>query len=193
MPMSGRLTCAVDRVPSMTRLMLINGAPGSGKSTLAGALAQDQPLTLALDVDGIKHSLGQWNQDLLASGLHARRLTLALVREQLSAGYDVVIGQYLARTDFIEDLERVASELDARFFEFMLDLNASALAQRLAVRSGAPSRPEHLVNNGLVGPDDADLLVKSLEGLRETRPRAIWVDAHGSLAETLELLRAALH
>ena len=176
----------------MTRLVLINGAPGSGKSTLAEALAHDQPLTLALDVDCIKHALGQWNEDLLASGLHARRLTLALAREQLSVGYDVVIGQYLARTDFIEDLERVASELDARFFEFMLDLNASALAERLAGRSSAPSRPEHLVNNSLVGPDDADLLVKSLEGLRETRPRAVWVAAQGSLPETLDLLRAAL-
>jgi len=86
----------------------------------------------------------------------------------------------------------VASELDARFFEFMLDLNASALAERLAGRSSAPSRPEHLVNNSLVGPDDADLLVKSLEGLRETRPRAVWVAAQGSLPETLDLLRAAL-
>lgn len=190
--MSGRLACAIGRVRSMTRLVLINGAPGSGKSTLAEALAHDQPLTLALDVDGIKHALGQWNEDLLASGLHARRLTLALAREQLSVGYDVVIGQYLARTDFIEDLERVASELDARFFEFMLDLNASALAERLAGRSSAPSRPEHLANNSLVGPDDADLLVKSLEGLRQTRPRAVWLAAQGSLPETLDLLRAAL-
>jgi len=126
---------------------------------LAEALAHDQPLTLALDVDGIKHSLGQWHKDPLASGLHARRLTLALAREQLSAGHDVVVGQYLARTDFIR----------------------------------SPSRPEHLVSNSLVGPDDADLLVKSLEGLRETRPRAVWVAAQGSLPDTLDLLRAALH
>jgi predicted kinase len=176
----------------MTGLVLINGAPGSGKSTLAQALAQDQPLTLALDVDGIKHSLGRWNEDLLASGLHARRLALALAREQLSAGYDVVIGQYLARTDFIEDLERVASEVGARFFEFMLELGASELAERLAGRSSAPTRPEHVGNNRLVGPGDADLLVKSLQGLRETRPRALWVAAQGSVPETLDLLRAAM-
>jgi predicted kinase len=100
----------------MTRLVLINGAPGTGKSTLAEALAHDQPLTLALDVDAIKHCLGQWREDLLASGSHARRLALALAREQLSAGYDVVLGQYLARSDFIDDLERLAAELDARFF-----------------------------------------------------------------------------
>jgi predicted kinase len=177
---------------SMTQLVLINGAPGSGKSTLAVGLAQGQPMALALDVDAIKHSLGRWSDDVQASGLHARRLSLALAREQLSAGYNVVLGQYLARTAFIEDLERVASELDARFFEFVLDLNAPALAERLAGRSSAPSRPEHMVNNSLVGPGDADRLVKSLEALRETRPRAVWIDARGSVPSTLHLLRAAL-
>lgn len=178
---------------SMTRLVLINGAPGSGKSTLAAGLAQNQPLTLALDVDAIKHSLGCWSDDLLASGLHARRLSLALAREQLNAGYDVVLGQYLARTPFIEDLERLAVEADAQFFEFVLDLGAPALAERLAGRSRVPSRPEHVVNNSLVGPDDADALVQSLESLREARPGAVWIDAQGPLASTLRLLRAAMN
>jgi predicted kinase len=178
---------------SMTRLVLINGAPGSGKSTLAAGLAQNQPLTLALDVDAIKHSLGCWSDDLLASGLHARRLSLALAREQLNAGYDVVLGQYLARTPFIEDLERLALEADAQFFEFVLDLGAPALAERLAGRSRVPSRPEHVVNNSLVGPDDADALVQSLESLREARPGAVWIDAQGPLASTLRLLRAAMN
>jgi predicted kinase len=191
--MRGRLLHQIDMVVKVSRLVLINGAPGSGKSTLAHGLAQDQPMTLALDVDGIKHSLGHWREDLLVSGLHARRLSLALAREQLSAGYDVVLGQYLARTDFIEGLDRLASELDARFFEFVLDLNPAALAERLAGRSSAPSRPEHMVNSSLVRPDDASPLVKSLEGLRETRPRAVWIDARGSLLSTLDLLRAALH
>ena len=150
-------------------------------------------MTLALDVDGIKHSLGHWSEDHLSSGLHARRLTLALAHEQLSAGYDVVVGQFLARTAFIEDLERLAAELDARFFEFILDLDAHSLADRLAGRSSAPSRPEHMVISTLVGPDDADRLVKSLEVLRVTRPRAVWIDARGSLLSTLGLLRAALH
>jgi predicted kinase len=176
----------------MTRLVLINGAPGSGKSSLAAALAADQPLSLALDVDAIKHSLGHWQEDLLASGLQARRLALALAREHLSTGYDVVIGQYLARTDFIEDLERLAAAVDARFLEVVLDLSAPALAERLATRSANPTRPEHLVNNRLVGPDDAAALVASLEDVRRTRPRALWVDAHGSLSATLDRVRAVL-
>lgn len=180
------------RVLSMTRLVLINGAPGSGKSTLAEGLARDRPMTLALDVDSLKHTLGRWDDDLLTSGLHARRLSLALAGEQLRAGYDVVIGQYLARTAFIEDLEGLAADLRTQFCEFVLDLDAGALAERLAGRSRVPTRPEHAANNNLVGPGDADLLVESLQGLRETRPRARWIDARGSRSATLDALRAAL-
>lgn len=176
----------------MKRLVLINGAPGSGKSTIAHALAQDKPMTLALDIDGIKHSLGGWEQDPLSSGLHARRLTLALANEQLHAGFDVVIGQYLARTPFIEDLERLAERQGARFCEFVLDLDAAALAKRLVERASSPNRLEHAVNNRLVGPEDADELVQSIEPLRQGRSRACWVDAAGSLSATLGVLRAAL-
>ncbi len=176
----------------MTRLVLINGAPGSGKSTIAHALAQDRSMTLALDIDGIKHSLGCWEEDPLASGLQARRLTLALANEQLHAGFDVVIGQYLARTPFIEDLERLAERHGARFCEFVLDLDAAALAERLAERASNPDRSEHAVNNRLVGPEDADALVHTIESLRQCRPRAFWADAAGPLSTTLGILRAAL-
>jgi predicted kinase len=176
----------------MTRFVLINGAPGSGKSTIAHALAQDEPMTLALDIDGIKHALGCWEEDPLASGLHARRLTLALAGEHLHAGFDVVIGHYLARTPFIEDLERLAERHGARFYEFVLDLDAAALAKRLAERASNPNRLEHAVNNRLVGPEDADALVQTIEPLRKQRPRAFWVDAAEPLSSTLEILRAAL-
>ncbi len=149
-------------------------------------------MTLALDVDGIKHSLGRWEEDPVASGLHARWLGLTLAREHLGAGYDVVVGQYLARTAFIQDLEHLAVELGAVFFEFILELDAPGLAARLAGRSTAPHRRDHVVNNRLVGPGDAERLVESLGGLREARPRAVWVDARGSLSSTLERLRAAM-
>jgi hypothetical protein len=69
---------------SMARLVLINGAPGSGESTLADAVAPEVPMTLALDVDGIRHSLGRWGEDPVSSGLHARRLGLTLVRALLN-------------------------------------------------------------------------------------------------------------
>lgn len=126
-------------------------------------------MTLALDIDAIKHSLGRWEDDLHASGLHARRLTCAIAREQLSAGYDVAIGQYVARSQFVEELARLAEELDARFREFVLEPDAPALAERLAQRKRAASRPEHIANTTLVDPEDAELLVPSLDAVPHQR------------------------
>ena len=176
----------------MARLVLINGAPGAGKSTMAVALAQDRPLTLPIDVDALKHSLGRWDEDASAAGLHARRLSLALAGEHLSAGYDVFMGQYLARPGFIEDLAALAERHGARFVEFVLEVDESRLAERLAMRTSTPDRPEHEVNNRLVGPDHASHLVASVEALRPIRPNAVWIDARGSRRSVLGLLRASL-
>jgi hypothetical protein len=95
----------------------------------------------------------------------------------LTAGYGVVLGQYLPRTPFIEDLAALARRLDVRFFEFVLDLDAPSLAARLALRALDPHYPEHVVNNRRVGPDDPGRLVESIEALRQGRPGAIWVNA----------------
>ena len=149
-------------------------------------------MALALDIDAVKHALGRWDEDPSASGLHARRLSLALASEQLRAGFDLVVGQYLAKTAFIEDLEQLAERHGARFCEFVLDLDAAALADRLAARVSTPDRLEHKVNNQLVGPDDVSALVQSIRSLRQSRPRAAWIDAHGSLSSTLDAVRALL-
>ena len=149
-------------------------------------------MALTVDIDGLKHSLGRWDEDASASGLHARRLTLALASEQLLAGFDVVIGQYLARTSFIEDLERLAQRHGAQFYEFVLDLDPATLAKRLAERASIPDRPEHAVNNRLVGPPDATALVQTIDALRQSRPRAVWVNATGPLSSTLSIVRTTL-
>lgn len=102
---SSDLAAGVAYRPNMPRLVLINGAPGTGKSTLAHRLAQRAPLDLALDVDAIKHALGQWDTHTSDAGLQARRLALALASQHLADDHDVYVGQFLARTDFINQLE----------------------------------------------------------------------------------------
>lgn len=178
---------------SDARLILVNGAPGSGKSTIAQALAQCTALALALDIDAIKHALGHWEDDPAASGWQARRIALAMAGEQLSGGFDVVLGQYLAKPEFIEELEALAAHHDVQFFEFILHLDTATLAERLGRRARHPDRPEHEILNRLVGPVDAEALVGSLEPLRQSRPQAVWVDARGPLPTTLRILRALLN
>ncbi|MDR2997893.1 MAG: AAA family ATPase [Microbacterium sp.] len=176
----------------MTRLVLINGAPGSGKSTVAQSLAGAQALALALDIDQLKHALGEWEQDPVASGLQARRLALAVIDEQLGSGHDVFVGQYLARTEFIEALQDAAERRSAAFHELILDVDADVLAERLRGRDETPTRPEHAVNARLVGPSDASELAASLDILRDARPGALWIDGNGPLEQTITSIETVL-
>lgn len=174
-------------------VVLLNGAPGVGKSTLADLVVRQRPMMLALDVDGIKHALGRWDDDAAVAGRHARRLAVALMREHLAAGYDVAVAQYLARTEFIEALERVSADSGAQFVEVVLVVDVPNLSQRLRERQAHPGRPEHAINNGLVGPADAPRLVASIDDIQELRPRSNRVDASGSLTDTLEMILAVLN
>ncbi|WP_295125275.1 AAA family ATPase [uncultured Leifsonia sp.] len=180
------------------RLVLVNGAPGSGKSTVARALAERasvggaEALALALDVDQLKHALGGWENDPTASGLHARRLALALAAEQLRSGRDVFVGQYLARPEFVEALDALAQRCAASFHEYVLVVDAERLAARLRSRALRPTRAEHDVNNRLVGPADVPELIRSLEPLLAVRPRTVRIDANGALEETVAAIDATL-
>lgn len=173
-------------------LLLLNGAPGSGKSTLAARAAARRPLALALDIDTLKHSLGGWDRDLHGSGLQARRLALALARAHLADGHDVVIGQYLARTPFLVELEALAEQCGARFVETALVLDVTTLAERLIARRRAPDRPEQAANDRFVGPEDAEDLVASLEQLLARRPHARRLDASRPLQDVLAELESLL-
>jgi len=162
-------------------VVLLNGAPGAGKSTLADLVARQRPMMLALDVDGIKHALGRWDDDPGAAGRDARRLAVALIREHLAAGYDVTVAQYLARPEFIEELERVSAGSGAQFVEVVLVVDVLNLSQRLRERQAHPSRHEHAINNSLVGPADAPRLAATIDDIQRLRPRSTRVDASGSV------------
>lgn len=44
----------------MARLIHLNGAPGTGKSSLARRYLDDHPLTLQIEIDALRTSLGCW-------------------------------------------------------------------------------------------------------------------------------------
>lgn len=122
----------------MARLILLNGAPGVGKSTVARRLVDVRPLALLLDLDVVRSWLGP-SDDVTASYLAARGVSLAMASERLRSGHDVVVPQYLGRPEFVVELESLAGATGSTFVEIALTTShelgrAHLLAARPAAR-----------------------------------------------------------
>jgi predicted kinase len=158
------------------RLIVINGPPGCGKSTLAQMYADEHSLTLMLDIDLLRSSIGRWREDLRSAGLLARAIALAAARTHLTAGHDVVIPQYLGRPEFLEQLENLARETGASFDEIVLiDSKASALrrfAERGRPAAGPVAAQAHDRAGHRGGTDELSAMYDRLIVLLASRPAA---------------------
>ncbi|MGH3648458.1 MAG: AAA family ATPase [Micromonosporaceae bacterium] len=109
-------------------MIVLNGPPGCGKSTLAQLYADRHPLALNLDIDRLRALIGRWRDDPQAAGVLARGAALPAARAHLVAGHDVVIPQFLARPQFLDQAERLGQEAGAEFHEVvLLDSKENAL------------------------------------------------------------------
>lgn len=127
----------------MAMLVLLNGPPASGKSTIADRLVAVRPLALDLDVDVIRGQLGGWLDQPTAAGLAARALATSMIETHLTAGHDVIVPQFLARPDFVVELERLAEHCGAKFAEIALMIDRATAIEAFDDRSHRPVDDTH--------------------------------------------------
>jgi predicted kinase len=164
------------------RIILLNGPPGAGKSTLARRYVDEHPLTANLDVDRVRALIGGWPSRRTEAGLLARAMTLAMAREHVGTGHDVVVPQFLGRLDFVTQLDSLAAELAVPFVEVALVLEPAAAWQRFAGRLHDEVVPEASFGE----------MHRRLDAVLGARPRTRLVPAHGEPDDTYRALRDVL-
>lgn len=78
------------------------------------------PLAFCLDIDGFRGLIGRWDEHEEESGLLARAMAIEMAATHLTAGYDVILPQYVARPAFVRELAAVAARAGASFHEIVL-------------------------------------------------------------------------
>jgi predicted kinase len=183
------------RVGRVARLIVLNGPPGCGKSTIARLYADDHPLVLDLDVDRIRGLLGQWKQHAHEAGQQARAIALAAARVHLTNGRDVVVPQFLGRTDFLEQLEDLAEQVGADFHEIVLMTTKDEMIGRFQNRTRTSPDAEHREADEMVAGDPERLarMYDDLIALVARRPRAQRVESRdGDPAGTYRAVLSAI-
>lgn len=178
----------------MPRLVLLNGPPGIGKSTLAQRYAADHALTLVVDIDAVRTSMGQWETHD-ESMLLARRVAVAMAEAQLREGHDVIIPQLNGRVENLEMLAAAAAATGSALYEVLL-LSADDPLERLAARRAelAASGVPHPLQSDPLDPDALAATVDALRAVAAARPdtKVIYTvagaidDAYRSLCAALE-------
>ncbi|GAA3569664.1 hypothetical protein GCM10022197_27490 [Microlunatus spumicola] len=179
----------------MPVLVHLNGPPGIGKSTLSALWAERHPGTLNLDIDRLHALVGGWRDPENRTHDVLRPVALAMASTHLAGGHDVVLPQYLGRTDEVEAFADVARAQGAGFREVVLLDDRDSALERFAARSADTDWDRHnrVVVADLGGATFLGALHDQLLELVQARPSTLVVDSRpGAVEETYAALAEAL-
>jgi predicted kinase len=173
----------------------VNGPPGIGKTTLGRLYVDAHPLSLLLDIDGIRTTLGAW-EAADESKLVARRLALAMAETHLRGGHDVVVPQLVARAEFADELAGVAKRSGVHFVELLLQAPAEVAVDRFhrrrsELRAKGEDHPEADLSDEAVEAAIVNALA-TLTSVARKRSDILSVSAHRGIDETYAHLAAAI-
>jgi predicted kinase len=132
------------------KLIVLNGALASGKSTLAEKYAEEHPLTLKLDIDELRRWISHFREEKEISGPLSKKIAGEMARVHLKEGYNVVISQIFIQSEPLENLEAIAKECGADFYEILLATSKEDAIKRFITRGKAEGYEDGFWPHGLV-------------------------------------------
>lgn len=131
------------------KLVMLNGPCGVGKSTAAIELQKELPLSLLIDIDSLRRTIGGY-KDLREESLRAAYAdTVALAGAHLSEGYSVIVEKIVFNNDtFLETLRACASKHGAEFHEILLTADKETVISRTEERgfkAGGSLTPQKVI------------------------------------------------
>jgi len=146
---------------------------------------------VVVEIDELRTSIDGWREDE-RSRLVARQMAIEVADRHLRSGTDVVVPQYLGRSEFVVELERTAHAVGAQFVEVHLVADANEVVARFEGRratSGAEAHPQYEVED--VRAEVADAIAR-LSVILSERSCALRVAADDDPEVTLARLSALL-
>jgi predicted kinase len=95
-------------------------------------------------------------------------MALEMIRTHLGAGHDVVLPQYVARTEFIDRLAAAAAAVPARFRHVLLVADRMVALQRYRSRAADPHLTAHhqVADRAMGGENGWGAMADRLEAIR---------------------------
>ncbi|MGB4759618.1 MAG: AAA family ATPase [Candidatus Saccharimonadales bacterium] len=122
---------------TLSKLLILSGAPSAGKSTLAQRYAENNPLALRLDIDRVRELIGGWQTYQPESNILKMELSYAMAATHLSGGHDVVVAQHIPDARQYERFEDIAKQTGSMLCEVLLYMPADEAVRRCIARGKA--------------------------------------------------------
>ncbi|MFB8191143.1 AAA family ATPase [Microbacterium sp. NPDC055988] len=127
--------------------IFVNGLPGSGKSTYARAFVNARRGWLNLDVDLLRGLLGTAAVDFVQAGAEVRPLALAVLREQIASGGNVIFPQLFFVPEEASDFEEAVRASGGTVLRTLLREDVAECWHRVEAR--ARRAPADSVERGI--------------------------------------------
>lgn len=116
------------------KLIILYGFAASGKTTIARKYVDSHPLAMMIEGDELIAMMGDWRKFEKEARKLVYEHTCSIVKNQLHAGYDIVLPYLLTDVTEIDSFKKIANDAECSLHEIYLDADKEVAIARLLKR-----------------------------------------------------------